>query len=374
MARISSGTMTVVVFAILIGLGGAFVVRQKLKQPGLPPLQELAPVEQSVLVPTAAMDLIPGQTLTINEVALLSMSPEKYKNSAYAGVGFMRDASQITGRRIKAHVKKGDPFLPDLFYPSNSGPGIAERLQPGYRAVTVPIENIGSVEGFATPGSIVDVMFRSRPEGDRPEVTLTLLEQVEVLALDSNVVPGQSATSPQERLTAGSVTLAVTPQQGKMLKVVEGRGELSLALRNSEDNLGVLPFNLGAVSQTREALPHPIDVDSGATLTGIGRMNTGSSNGTVADLLTANAERVTLDDLLGLPANQPPKQMEIYLGPEKKVIEFARNPDDDARILQRGGRIRTPIAHEPNKHGITPIDNRQVRGTDVLNKVLASGR
>lgn len=369
MARISSGTMTVVVFAILIGLGGAFVVRQKLKQPGLPPLQDLTPVEQTILVPTAAMDLIPGQTLTINEVALLSMSPEKYKNSSYAGVGFMRDASQITGRRVKAHIKKGDPFLPELFYPSNAGPGIAERLQRGYRAVTVPIENIGSVEGFATPGSIVDVMFRSRPEGDRPEVTLTLLEQVEVLALDSNVVPGQAPTTPQERLTNGSVTLAVTPQQGKMLKVVEGRGEISLALRNGDDDLGVLPFNLGAVSHSRDALPHPIDVESGATLVGAG-----SSTGTVNELLTANAERVTLDDLLGLPANQPPKQMEIFLGPEKKVVEFTRDPEEGARILQRGGRIRTPIAHEPSKRGIIPIDNRQAQGAGVLNKVLASGR
>ncbi len=369
MARISSGTMMVVVFAILIGLGGAFVVRQKLKQPGLPPLRELAPVEQAVLVPTAAMDLIPGQTLSINEVALVSLSPEKYKNSAYAGVGFMRDATQITGRRVKAPIKKGDPFLPELFYPSNSGPGIAERLQPGYRAVTVPIENIGSVEGFATPGSIVDVMFRSRPEGDRPEVTLTLLEQVEVLALDSNVVPGQSPTNPQDRVTAGSVTLAVTPQQGKMLKVVEGRGELSLALRNGDDNLGVLPFNLGAVSHSRDAMNHnTIDAASGAAKAGTG------SHGTVADLLTANAERVTLDDLLGLPANQPPKQMEIYLGPEKKVVEFARNLEEGARILQRGGRIRTPIAHDPNKRGVTPVDSRQAQGSAGLNKVVAAGR
>ncbi len=368
MARISSGTMTVVVFAILIGLGGAFVVRQKLKQPGLPPLRELTPVEQAILVPTAAMDLIPGQTLSINEIALVSLSPEKYKSSAYAGVGFMRDATQITGRRVKAAIKKGDPFLPELFYPSNGGPGIAERLQPGYRAVTVPIENIGAVEGFATPGSIVDVMFRSRPEGDRPEVTLTLLEQVEVLALDSNVVPGQSPTSPQDRVTAGSVTLAVTPQQGKMLKVVEGRGELSLALRNGNDNLGVLPFNLGAVSHARDAINRDAEIGSGAITTGSG------AHGTVADLLTGNAERVTLDDLLGLPANQPPRQMEIYLGAEKKVIEFARNPEEGARILQRGGRIRTPIAHDPNKRGVTPVDRRQAQGTSTLNKVVAAGR
>ncbi len=370
MARISSGTMTVVVFAILIGLGGAFVVRQKLKQPGLPPLRDLVATEQAVLVPTAAMDLTPGQTLTINEIALVSLSPDKYRASPYAGVPFMRDATQISGRKVKSQIKKGDPFLPDLFYPSNAGPGIADRLQPGYRAVTVPIENIGAVEGFAVPGSIVDVMFRSRSEGDRPEVTLTLLEQVEVLALDSHVVQGQSPTPTPERTTTASVTLAVTPQQGKMLKVVEGRGELSLALRNSDDNLGVLPFNLGGVSQTRKIVDNGIELATGGVITGNG-------HGTVADLMTGTAERVTLDDLLGLPANQPPKQIEVYLGPEKKVIEFARSPEEGARILQRGGRIRTPIAHEPSKRGITPVEHhhREVGGTGSLSqKVVARGR
>jgi pilus assembly protein CpaB len=369
MARISSGTMTVVVFAILIGLGSAFVVRQKLKQPGLPPLRDLTPAEQTVLVPTAAMDLAPGQTLTINEIALLSLSPEKYKASAFVGVPFMRDANQISGRRVKSAIKKGEPFLPELFYPSNSGPGIAERLQPGYRAVTVPIENIGAVEGFALPGSVVDVMFRSRSEGDRPEVTLTLLERVEVLALDSNVVPGQSPTPTPERTVSGSVTLAVTPQQGKMLKVVEGRGELSLALRNGDDNLGVLPFNLGAVSQTRDLLDNNVELTAGGAMTN-------GTHGTVNDLLTSTAERVTLDDLLGLPANQPPKQMEIYMGAEKKVVEFARTPEEGARLLQRGGRIRTPIAHEPAR-GVTPIDRRQAshqQQRSMSGKVVATGR
>lgn len=367
MARISSGTMTVVVFAILVGLGGAFVVRQKLKQPGLPPLRELSPTEQAVIIPTAAMDLTPGQTLTINEIALVTLSPDKYRGSTYAGVPFMRDPNQVSGRRVKTPIKKGEPFLPELFYPSNAGPGIAEKLQPGYRAVTVPIENIGSVEGFAVPGSIVDVMFRSRTEGDRPEVTLTLLERVEVLALDSNVVRGQSPTPTPERTSAGSVTLAVTPQQGKILKVVEGRGELSLALRNEDDNLGVLPFNLGAVSQSRD-VPNPgIELTAGGTTT--------SGAGTVADLLTGTAERVTLDDLLGLPANQPPKQIEIYLGPEKKVVEFARDPEEGARILQRGGRIRTPIAHEPTRRNVTPVDQRQAKGASGLHhKVVATGR
>lgn len=367
MARISSGTMTVVVFAILVGLGGAFVVRQKLKQPGLPPLRDLPTSEQAIIVPTAAMDLTPGQSLTINEIALVTLTPEKYRASDFAGVPFMRDPNQISGRRVKAAIKKGEPFLPELFYPSNAGPGIAEKLQPGYRAVTVPIENIGAVEGFAVPGSMVDVMFRSRTEGDRPEVTLTLLERVEVLALDTNVIQGQPPTPAPGESRAGSVTLAVTPQQGKILKVVEGRGELSLALRSDDDNLSVLPFNLGSVSQSRDVVHSAADITAGATGS--------SASGTVADLLTGTAERVTLDDLLGLPAHQPPKQIEIFLGSEKKVVEFNRSPEDDARILQRGGRIRTPIAHEPQKRGVTPVDQRQVQTRGGLNsKVAATGR
>jgi pilus assembly protein CpaB len=360
--------MTVVIFAILVGLGGAIVVRQQLRQ--LPQLAMSEPelLVQSVIVPTAAMDLAPGQTLTINEIALVSLSPERYESSPYYKKSFMRNPEQVNGRTIKHAIKKGDAFLPDDFYPGLGRPGIADRLQPGLRAVTVSIEDVGAVQGFAGPGSVVDVLFRSRSEGDRPEVTLTLLERVEVLALASSVVPGQQV----ELDKGGTVTLSVTPQQAKILKVVEGRGELSLTLR-SEDDVDVLPFDLGTVEpllgQSHRALTaSEIALTTAATGTGHGGV------GAMTNVVEKNVERVTLDDLIGMPITMPPRQMEIYLGPTKTVVEFGKTPDAGYQLLQKGGRIRTPIAQDPTPPRNSPNPQRQVQQPGTGRALVSANR
>jgi pilus assembly protein CpaB len=161
-------------------------------------------------------------------------------------------------------------------YPEGYGPNLADNVKPGFRAVTVPIAGSGAVNGFAAPGSIVDVIFRAAARrGQRnlniPEVTLTLLEGVEVLALGTTSTPGIRAPG-----SPSNVTLAVTPEQASALKVVEGRGELSLMLRS--------PGEVGA----------------------------------------ARPAQVTLEELLGLQPEPPPFTSEIYRGASRQTVTFQR--------------------------------------------------
>jgi pilus assembly protein CpaB len=330
--------MTVVVFALLLGLGGAFIVRQQLSLARTIEAAPYTPAPAAITVPVAAMDLETGQTVSLNEIGLLSFTPEKYQATPYIRQAYIRDATKATGRTLRKPMKKGDAFLPDAFFPDGLGPGIADRLRPGFRAVTVPIENVGAVQGFAGPGAMVDVLFRSRSEGERPEVTLTLLERVEVLALDRKAVPGQKPDA--AGLTSGSVTLAVTPQQAKMLKVVEGRGELTLTLRNSDDEMELMPFDLGAADPLIGSRSVTTDSQPVALTT-----TRKEATETVTGVMSRISERVTLDDLLGVPPKPPVKQMAIFLGSQKTVVEFDQPSSATYRVLQRSnGMIRTPIA------------------------------
>ena len=108
-------------------------------------------------------DLEPGQKLVLNDVALMRYTPDQSAKSTYSKAPFMSNSTQILGRTLKMGLRKGEAFLPEFLYPEGLGPGISDRLQAGYRAVTVPIENIGAVQGFARPGTWVDVLFRSTP-------------------------------------------------------------------------------------------------------------------------------------------------------------------------------------------------------------------
>ena len=310
MARISPGTMTAAIFAILVGLAGAYMVRQYLSHP------QTAVVEQGpemITVPVAGVDLIAGRSLSIHDIAIHRMTREEFARTPYANLEFMTDSRQIAGRMLREPVKKGEVFLTTSLYPEGMGPGVAEFLKPGQRAVTVSIENVGAVEGFARPGTLVDVLYRSTATDTVPEVTMTLLDRVEVLAVGKMSVPGHEVSVAGEQSGRGTVTLAVNPDQAKALKVVEGRGELTLALRNPDD---------------------------AATLSSLGYEH----------------HKVTLFQVLGLPEPKGPKSMDIYLGGVKNTVTFgpsagAANP---APPLDN---IRTPIAADDphTNRGVPPV-------------------
>ena len=398
MAKVSSGTMTVTVFAALVGLGGAFVVRQTMQRPA--PVETAAPAAAPapVIVPLAAMDLQPGRKLTLNDIAPRRLTQEEFKKSEYRKLTFLSSTTQIQGRSLRKAVPAGRPFQPDDFFPDGAGPDIADRLQAGYRAVTVPIESVGSVNGFAVPGSIVDVLFRAKPEGVRPAVTLTLLERIEVLAFNVNTTQGMRDPALNNNLQTATVTLAVTPQQAKILKVVEGRGDMSLTLRNPKDDFQFAPVEVGGGMRpdlhrkTNDLVPTPDDefqtvqsrkanVDPKTDAEVIQPKTAQTSNaarkpsgvvtpkfvvddqadddqiaaalvGAIAkadneltadgnvDRLVGNAsERLTLDDLLGIKPAPKKRTMEVYMGASRKVINFDENQQD----VNADAPIRTPV-------------------------------
>ena len=309
MSRISPATMTALIFAILIGLAGAYSVRVYLADVAPDVTPESAPqaAPTMVYVPVAAREMELGQVVSINDIIVNKFTQEEFKKSEYANRMFMTDTKQIDGRQLQKAVKHGEIFTPDSFFATGMGPNVTMLLKPGFRAVTVPIKNVGAVEGFATPSTMVDVLFRSVAEGDRPEVTLTLLEMVEVLAVDRNVLPGQLPGTATGR--PATVTLAVTPEQAKALKAVEDRGELSLTLRHPDDG------------------------------------NTVVSTGLKSD------DKVTVDQLIGKRPRQQTASIEIYNGTQRQEYTFKSSPRDIKSDLDR---IETPIRPETSVALVNP--------------------
>ncbi len=376
MAKISSGTMTVTVLAALAGLGGAFVVRQTLQRPVVSEAAAPKAAPEMVTIPLAATDLQPGRKLTLNDLAPQRMTMEQFKKSDFRKLTFLNNTQQIQGRSLRKAVQAGRPFDPGDFYPDGGGPDIAERLQPGYRAVTVPLENVGAVNGFAAPGSIVDVLFRAKPEGGRPQVTLTLLERIEVMAFNVIVVSGNRNDPPTNGPNTSTVTLAVTPQQAKILKVVEGRGDISLTLRNPKDDFQFAPVEVGMrpdlfkLSQSLQPTPDeefqnvparkPLKVAE--ALATLGRADAADADKAdkkadadrseehVDRFVGNSSERLTLEDLLGVKPAPKRRIMEIYRAGALQLVNFDEpNPD-----VNTDTRISTPLAGSlPAKTPIT---------------------
>lgn len=275
MSRITPETMTLGILAVLFGLAGAFTVRWYLHQE--PPAEIAAPA--LVTIPMASNDLPPGKTLALGDITIQQFTREQIAEREIPTELAMTNPDQIIGRVLKSALKPGQPFLTTNLYPVGTGPSLAHRLKPGFRAVTIAVGGSGNLDGFAAPESIVDVLFRTvndpRNPSARPlpEATYTLIEGVEVLALGNATTPGTNGSESVNR-----VTLAVTPQQAAALKAVEGRGELSLALR--------------------------------------------PDHSTVAGIRPA---RVTLDELLGIEPAPQPFVTEIYRGGSRQTVVFNRD-------------------------------------------------
>ena len=164
-------------------------------------------------------------------------------------------------------LEQGKPFYTDDFYAEGTGPDIAEKLEAGERAVTIPVYLDSAVAGFAGPGQRVDVLFRAQAQDEEiPETTVTLLENVRVLALEQDTFTGaRSLRDTGVRRETTQVTLAVAPEDALSLRVVEDRGELSLALRNPDDETnfeGKAPRTLDELlGIVRPPAPSPPPVD-----------------------------------------------------------------------------------------------------------------
>jgi Flp pilus assembly protein CpaB len=352
MARISTGTMTVAIFAVLFGLVGAYALRAALvgeaPEPPAPP--------KSTPVPLAAHDLPAGRKITMGDMVLVPMTRNDMEARKLPLDKTMLGTQQIIGRILSEPMPQGSPFLTSNLFPEGTGPKLSDRLKPGMRAVTIPIDNLAAVGGSTVEGSHVDVLFRSRPRSadlsaGRPAIpatTVTLLENVEVISVGRT---DTAARTRQEEETVDvrnintasigrgygsnfsgdpvvSVTIAVSPDQANVIKTVLGEGSMSLALRASNADGAAAPNkytleSILGIAQKRNGLDQ-IEIFRG-----------GWSRQTVA----YDNARLVKDELSmvpGLSPNTPfPVPAVLPKAPEPK--EPAANPTKPTPNIYNGG-------------------------------------
>lgn len=190
------------------------------------------PAENEVSVVVAA-DFI-GRGQVVGELnVVVERWPESQAPYGYFTHGLEIGTTEYAQRLALTDFQPGDPILDSRLSPLGTRASLAGRLEPGYRAYTVRMNDVSGVAGFVLPGDSVDVLFTQDKGRNARAVNLVsevLLNDVEVLAVDLNDNP----LSEEPQLFARA-TLSVSVEDAKKLSVAAGLGDLSLALRGTRE-------------------------------------------------------------------------------------------------------------------------------------------
>lgn len=209
----------VLLLALVLGLSAAAYAAIWLKQQG-------AAATMPVVV--AKRDLPTGTRL---QPDMLETVP--WPKSATIKAPLIR-LDEVVDRVILMPVLRGEPLLASkLAAPGEKG-GLSSVLSDGQRAVTVKVNEIVGVAGFALPGNYVDVMVNT-PDSQNLPVSKIVLERIQVLAVAQDV-----ASNENKPRVVNAVTLQVSPQQAEQIDLARSVGTLSLVLRNQSDTTPVV--------------------------------------------------------------------------------------------------------------------------------------
>jgi len=166
--------------------------------------------------------------------------------------GAFLELKALEGRVVRTTLQRGEPILESKLAPAGTRGGLASVISAGKRAVTVRVNEVIGVAGFALPGTLVDVMVNTRDERDRP-VSKIVLEQILVLAVAQEA--SRDETKPK---VVSAVTLELAPAQAEQLDLARSVGNLSLVLRNQLDrNVAATGGARKADLLAKEAAPTP---------------------------------------------------------------------------------------------------------------------
>ncbi len=147
--------------------------------------------------------------------------------------GFV-DIKPLLNRVTIVGLSPGEPVLEPKLAPEGSRAGLSALIPDGMRAVTIRVNDVTDVAGFALPGNYVDVIVTFQDDQNHM-VSKIVLQKILVLAV------AQEATVKDDSKAklVNAVTLQVTPVQAEKLDLARGIGNLSLVLRNQLDKSAV---------------------------------------------------------------------------------------------------------------------------------------
>ncbi len=171
-----------------------------------------------------------------NPAAKLGASAAKAAQSALNGGGGAMQA--LEGAIVREPILTNEPIVERKIVHGGSGGYMAVVLQPGMRAISMPVTVETAAGGFVLPGDRVDVLSSHKLEqsggggGGAPTATAeVVLQNIRVLAIDQQIQPEKAAKT----IVGTTATLEVPAGDVELLIKARAQGDMALALRSYAD-------------------------------------------------------------------------------------------------------------------------------------------
>lgn len=226
-----------VILAVFFTVGTIYFARSWLAKEHAQVAQEPAKVEHpAISVLVAAHDLATGSFIRPEDLRW-QVWPEGQIADNY----LLKDKEapeSLSGAVVKLRIAAGEPVTGNRVVKPGDRGFLAAVLNPGMRAVSVPVTPISEVSGLVFPGDHVDVILAHQVKVAIPDTNAggsndstafaseTILTDLRILAIDQSTADVES-----KPVSAKTVTFEVTPKQVEAIEVASTLGTLYLSLR-----------------------------------------------------------------------------------------------------------------------------------------------
>jgi pilus assembly protein CpaB len=144
--------------------------------------------------------------------------------------GFTR-IDDVAGRIVLYPLPEGQPILERQLAAAGAGAGLTANIPSGMRAISVRSDEVVGVAGFLLPGTHVDVLMTYHSAIAPDPQTLTVLQDVVVLAAGQQIHPEPDG----KPISVNVVTLLLKPEDAEKLVLATSLGGIYFVLRNGVD-------------------------------------------------------------------------------------------------------------------------------------------
>jgi len=183
----------------------------------------VAPAQKQLMV-AANQTLEAGELLKPGSLRLVEVPT--------ALAGSFSKVDEVMGRVVLFPLAKDQPILNAYLAPVGVGVGLTAKIPSGMRAISVRSDEVVGVAGFLLPGTHVDVLLTYHSDKSPDPRTVTVLQDVVVLAAGQQFRPDPEGKPISDNTV---VTLLLKPEDSEKLVLATSLGAIHFVLRNGAD-------------------------------------------------------------------------------------------------------------------------------------------